>query len=133
MYNNNLIELFVDNFKGAACIRPLDEDFILFSKNICKLMINNVQSISESINLVKTPLEESSISFFDFVDGQFKRTQEPTFSCGIFNGIEYTTMRITIEYNKKLCILTLLTSCDECPSEEPTNDLYICNTKGQLN
>jgi hypothetical protein len=125
---NNLIELFIDNFKGAACIRALNEDLLLFSNQAYDVMAHDALSIMGAIKLTDSPLEESNMIFCNFVEQKFKETLEPTFAGEVFIGVELATVRILIEYKNAPSILTLITDCDIKPSVTPQNKVRTCHT-----
>lgn len=125
---DDLIELFINNFKGAACIRALNEDLLLFSNQGYDVMAHDALSIREAIKLTDSPLEKSNMFFCNFVEQTFKETLEPTFAGELFIGVELATVRILIEYKNAPSILTLIIDCDINPSVNPQNKVLTCHT-----
>lgn len=127
MDKSYLVTLFVDHFQGAACVRALDEDLVLYANDAYMEMAHQVKSFDKTLQRAKTRNEQSEIIFCEYVESHFKKTRQPTFAVEYFSSHFYSTTRVLIQFYGGPAILTLV---QECRAELPlstVNDLHTCN------
>lgn len=122
-----LMTQFVDQFKGAASIRELQKDSMLYANPAYVTMAHKADSIKGAMLAAHSEREYRGMIFCEFVEQQFKKTNQPTFAFEEYDGMYVVTLRVLIEYNHCPAILTLISECKTLPTDL-NNDLYTCPT-----
>ncbi len=127
MDKSYLVKLFVDHFQGAACVRALDEDLVLYANDAYMEMAHHARSFSQTLQCAKTRNEQSEIIFCEYVESHFKKTRQPIFAGEWFSSRFYSTVRVLISFYGGPAILTLVQECGTVLPLSMVNDLHTCN------
>lgn len=123
MEKSYLIQQFVDQFKGAASVRALSKDEIWYANKAYQQMVHRAPSMREAMLKTNSDAERQGMIFCEYVEQQFKKTNQPTFAFELYNGMYVSTVRLLVKYNESPAILTLINESKILP-ENLDNDLY---------
>ena len=116
----------------AASIRALDKDEIWYANQAYQKMMHHAPSIREAMLKTNTDTEHQGMIFYEYIEQQFKNTNQPTFAFELYDGMYVSTARFLIQYNESPAILTLINESKILP-ENLDNDLYTTPIAQYLN
>ncbi|TOK27484.1 hypothetical protein CGI22_04750 [Vibrio parahaemolyticus] len=106
--HSRLLEVFVDRFKGAACIRDYSDDSTLYANAAYSSLSGQSMTIKDALHKAESESRYRHISFCEYVENSFRKYKAPTFAIEFFEDVCFVTLRAMIKYNNSLAILTLI-------------------------